>query len=210
MQQQIEEKGTLRFIISNIWTKPRWFFNYITDQRFEKYMWILFYFGVLAGNLSRFRELEVDNITPMAVFIKVFLVNAVLTIIFYQLFASILSLTGKWISGSAKRKDIFRIMCYAIIPGIGLLVLHIIGVSLFGASYFTNAFWAVSTDQSINTFKTVSQVVQSILAINVAFFFIVGIAVTQKFPIWKAILNIALPVLVILAIVSAFYLKGFI
>ncbi|WP_164122313.1 YIP1 family protein [Sphingobacterium sp. xlx-130] len=208
MQQQIEEKGTLRFIISNIWTKPRWFFNYITDQRFEKYMWILFYFGVLAGNLSRFREIEVDNITPMSIFIKVFLVNAILTIIFYQLFAFILSLTGKWISGSAQSKDIFRIMCYAIIPGIGLLVLHIVGVSLFGPSYFTKAFWAVSTDQGINTFKMVYQVVQSILAINVVFFFIIGIAVTQKFSIWKAILNIALPVLIFSAIVAAFYLKG--
>lgn len=208
MLQQQRKDNSFSFIFSNIWNRPRWFFNYITDQRFEKYMWIFFYFGVLAGNLSRFREIEVENITPMAIFIKVFLVNAILTIIFYQLFAFILSLIGKWISGSAQSKDIFRIMCYAIIPGIGLLVLHIVGVSLFGPSYFTKAFWAVSTDQSINTFKMVYQVVQSILAINVAFFFIVGIAVTQKFSIWKAILNIVLPVLILLAIVAAFYLKG--
>lgn len=198
MENQSDKNHNLSFILSNIWSRPRWFFSFVTEQRYEKYMWLFIYLGIVAGNLTRIKVNENDSIT--SIFMKEFILNAALSIFFYYTFAFLLSLVGKWLSGVGEGRDIFRIMSYAIIPGLLLLLMHLIGVSLFGFAYFSNEFWIENASQSFSALKVIFDVIQIILALNIAMFFIIGIATVQKFAIWKAILNLVLPVFIFLGV----------
>jgi len=198
MESQSDKNQNISFILSNIWSRPRWFFSIVTEQRYEKYMWLFIYLGVVAGNLNRVKVNESDSI--ISIFLKEFILNAALSVFFYYAFAFLLSLVGRWLAGVGEGRDIFRIMSYAIIPGLLLLLIHLIGISLFGLAYFSEEFWTGNSSQSLSALKVVFNVIQIILALNIATFFIIGIATVQKFAIWKAILNLVLPVFLFLGI----------
>lgn len=186
-------------IFTKIWTEPKRIFTFINEAKYEKYLYVLMF---LAGISSAFDRASSKNMGENSSLVSIVLIcivmGGLLGWISYYIYAALLSWTGKWLNGSGDTSSIFRIIVYATIPSVVSLVFLIPQIAVYGGDLFKNIDYA-SEGILVNVVFWTSAFCEFSLSIITLIFTVIGLSVVQKFSIGKAILNLILPILIIVA-----------
>ncbi len=182
-------------IFLRIWTSPRLVFKYINDNDYGKYVTILL---MLAGINSAFDKAinnnMGDSIPLWGVFALCIVGGGLLGWISFYIYAALVSWTGDLLHGEGDTDSILRIMSYAALPQILTLVPLFICALASGNEVF-------QSDKSIDSMGAI--LLYGLAAFNVCLgiwgfiLTIIGVSEVQKLSVWKSLLNLLLPVLII-------------
>ena len=184
-------------ILKKIWFSPRQVFKYINDYKYGEYVSILLVMGgITTGFNAAISGHWGNGFSPSTVIILSFVVGGIYWIGYY-ISAALISWTGEWLNGKGNSKSIIRVIAYSLLPSLITLLLFIPELGLFGNKIFqsnidlaNSGFWSRFVFYIIDFLRVILPLWSFILMI-------IGISEVQKLTIWKSILNIILPSLVI-------------
>jgi len=186
-------------IFTKIWTSPRLVFKFLTEQQYDKYLYLLLALAGISSAFDRATSKNLgENMSLIGVVAFCVILGGLLGWISIYIGAALVSWTGKWLKGQGDTNSILRIMAYAMIPSIVAMILLVPQIALFGNELFQSEiniynhgflsagiFWlTVSIEISLGVWTIV--------------LFVIGISEVQKLSIGKSIINLILPALVIL------------
>jgi len=191
---------TDREIFMDIWTKPRRVFKFIHKNEYDKHIIKLL---ILAGITNAFDNISSkswgDEMSLLGIVALAIIVGGLIGWISYYIYASLISWTGRWLKGTQDTKALIRIFAYSMFPsicGLSLLAIQLL--------YFKDDIF-FSDDFIIDNLNSLDGIVfwglgiaQLVLGIWSLVLLTIGISEIQKFPIWKAIINLILPIFVII------------
>jgi hypothetical protein len=196
-EDYLEDKETEQNILLKIWTQPRRCFRFINEKQYDKYFWILM---ILAGISNAFdraiQRSSGDTQSLGEIIIYSVLGGAIFGWLSFYIFGGILSLVGKMFNGKGNTKSITRILAYANIPAITAMLLLIPQIVVSGAEVFKKNGVVYETLAGNIAYLAVA-VLELTLAGWTIVLCVIGLAEVQKFPVWKAALNLFIPLLVI-------------
>ncbi|RZJ81704.1 MAG: YIP1 family protein [Flavobacterium sp.] len=184
-------------VLNKIWLEPKRVFRFLNDYRQDKYLVLLLVLFGIQQALSRAESSFEDTRNPLPnILINVFL-GALFGWLGQYIYALFIRLTGNMLGGKSDTRSILRVLAYSSIPVICSLVFFIARYMMLGNDIF-------STDVShlgltAVTLNYLFIALQTILAIWTIVLCVVGISEIQKFSILKAIANLLMPALVLLA-----------
>lgn len=186
-------------ILHKIWLEPRRVFRFLNDYRQDKYLVILLILFGVQQALSKAESSFTDTRNPLpTILINVFL-GAIFGWIGQYIYALFIRLTGDMLGGKADTRSILRVLAYASIPVVCSLILFIARYIILGDDIFISDITHLGLTAVILNYFFVAM--QALLAIWTIVLCIAGISEIQKFSILRAIANLLMPVLVLLAFV---------
>ncbi|MFA6581835.1 MAG: Yip1 family protein [Paludibacter sp.] len=203
MEESFEEvKEEIYFtdkeIFFRIWTSPRLVLKYINDKEYGEYVNILL---VLAGILNVFDRAITknfgDNMPLWGVIFICIAAGALLGWLSFYIYAALVSWTGGLLHGEGDTESILRIMSYAKIPVIFVLVLLAVKIVAYGNALFQSDVTLEYSDWADNLFLFGFGALSLILNVWTIVLTVIGVSEVQKLSIWKSVLNLILPILII-------------
>ena len=187
-----------RDIFTKIWTSPKRVFKFINDTRYEKYFYVLLFFGGISRAFDRATSKDMgDNTSLLSIVLGAVILGGALGWISYYIYAALLSWTGKWLNGIGNTSSIYRMIGYAIFPSILSLIFLVPQMAVYGNDVFRDIDY-VSAGNFGNIIFWVSVIFQVLLSLTTVVFMAIGLSEVQKFSIGKAILNLILPIAIII------------
>ncbi|MAE07440.1 MAG: hypothetical protein CL661_01620 [Bacteroidetes bacterium] len=190
-------------IFTKIWTSPRLVFKYLNDNKYDNYVYILLF---LAGITRAFDKASLkdmgDNQSLLAVVLISIILGGLFGWITFYIYAALMSWTGEWLDGKGDAKSLLRIISYGMLPSIVALLLLIPQIALFGNEIFqsdidiTNSGLFSIIIYYLTTFSEV------VLGFWTLVLLVIGISEVQKTSIWKSILNMIFPGLIIIGSIA--------
>ena len=196
-------------IFTKIWTSPRLVFRYLNDTRYDKFVTILL---ILAGIARGFDRASIknmgDNLPLIGVLSICIILGGLLGWISYYIYAALLSWTGTWLNGKGDTDSLLRMISHAMIPMIVALILLIPQISVFGNEIFQSDSDIYGTGMAATIMYYFTSYLGISLSIWSIILVVIGISEVQKISVWKSILNMILPVLLIIPIALIAYILG--
>lgn len=185
-------------IFTKIWLEPREVFQYIHQNKYDKFVAALL---VLAGISRAFgraisRSMG-DDFSLLAVLLISLLAGGLLGWISYYLYAGLLSWTGGWMDGKGDVNAILRVVAYGMIPSILGLFLLVPQIAIYGNEIFKSSGNIYSGGFVGNLLFYGSLILELVLSIWTIALLAVGVSVVQGFGIAKSVFNLILPIIVI-------------
>jgi hypothetical protein len=188
-------------IFTKIWTSPRLVFTYVNDNMYSKFIPVLMILGGISSAFNRAMNMNMgDRLNLISVLIVCVIGGGVFGFLYFYLFASLLSWTGKWLKGKGNTKSLLRMISYALIPSLVVLFLMIIRIVLFGNDEFKSNVDLFDNGILFTIITLFSILVEISIGVWTLVILIIGTSEVQKISIGKAILNLILPVLIICAV----------
>ena len=189
-----------RDIFSKIWMSPRMVFKFVTDSNYNGLTTSLLIFAGIFNALysASFRNIG-DHLSLPIVLIVCLLGGVIFGWIYFYLYAALLSWTGKWLKGAGNTRSLLRMMSLAFIPSLVLILLFIVRIALYGNEVFQSnidIFAKGAPTIAANAFFTFVEIAIGVWTLGIL---IIGISEVQKLSIWKSILNMILPIIIVMA-----------
>lgn len=107
--------------------------------------------------------------------------------------------TGRWIGGMGSYKEIRTALAWSYVPqllniAVWVLYMAVYGSNLFNADFMTQSF--VGKDLAVIFIGSILQLAAVVWAVVIL---LTALSEVQKFSIWKAIVNVLLPTLIVIA-----------
>lgn len=190
-------------IFKKLWSEPRLVFRFIHDHHYDKYTHVLLILAAIVRGLDQAATKSMgDKMSLPAVLAISIIAGGIFGWMSYYIYAAMTSWTGKWLKGEADTTSLLRVLAYAMTPSILSLLILIPQIAIFGNGIFQSEINLEDNNTASSAFYYISLLVELTLGIWTLCFIVVGISEVQKFSIGKAILNLLLPALIILAIVT--------
>lgn len=196
--QEFETYDTLRDkeIFTKIWTEPRRVLKYIHETKYEKYFYILLFLAGVSGAFDRAVNKNMgENVSLLGIVAGCVILGGFLGWLSYYIYAALLSWTGKWLDGKGDTDSIYRILAYAMIPSAISLIFLVPQIAIYGIDLFVKDSNLVNAGIVGNIVFWGSILLEIILGIFTIIFSVIGLSEVQKISVWKAILNLVLPLL---------------
>lgn len=192
-----------RDIVTRIWFEPRTIFRYINEHRHETSLWMLLVLNGIVQSFERAAQKHMGDTFPFVGLVLFCIVFGSLGgYISVKIYAHLISWTGRWLGGTADNKSLLRVFAYACIPSLVSLLVLIVQLGLYGQVLFQKD----GISEAFDTVGLLLIAVQFILKVWLVVLWIVGTAEVQAFSIGKAIVNLLLPSLLLVALVLGFVL----
>lgn len=111
----------------------------------------------------------------------------------------LLSWTGKWIGGKGDFLRVRSAVAWSSVPNVGTVALWIVLVGVFGSQVFFSGF----SDMPFVGYQAgvifIVFLIESILSIWGFILLLNTLSEVQKFSVWKALLNVVIPVVLVIA-----------
>lgn len=185
---------------SGMWTKPRdtirKIVSYNPDYCFPILCWI---YGLplllqFAQNFSLGESLPVYAIILIAL-----VVSPIIGMILMSIIAGLLLWTGRWIHGEGNYKEIRSAVAWANVPHIVTILTWIILMCLFGNETFFNSFPRGPLTYGEYGAVMGLFIIQLVVSVWSLVIFLKGLGEVQGFSAWKALLNLIIPSVIVLA-----------
>jgi len=184
-------------LYKKIWFEPTATLRFILQYCPEKGVFPLLILGGIGRAIDRASMKNMgDDMSTFAVLGIAFFAGALLGWITYYIYAWGMSVTGKWLKGTAEPEKFRTIIAYSLIPSICALALVIPEVMIFGDELFRSEPIHDSIFQDI--MLLVFAMTKIILGIWSLVILVKGISLIQNFTTGKAVLNMFLPGIVLL------------
>ena len=211
--QEFETYDTLsdKEIFTKIWTEPRRVLTYINETKYEKYFYILLFLAGVSGAFDRAVNKNMgENVSLLGIVAGCVILGGFLGWLSYYIYAALLNWTGKWLDGKGDTDSIYRVLAYAMIPSAISLVFLVPQIAVYGIDLFVKDGDLVNAGIVGNIVFWGSILLEIILGIFTIIFSVIGLSEVQKISVWKAILNLVLPLLIILGpiVIIAFIIYG--
>lgn len=211
--QEFETYDTLsdKEIFTKIWTEPRRVLKYINETKYEKYFYILLFLAGVSGAFDRAVNKNMgENVSLLGIVAGCVILGGLLGWLSYYIYAALLNWTGKWLDGKGDTDSIYRVLAYAMIPSAISLVFLVPQIAVYGIDLFVKDGDLVNAGIVGNIVFWGSIILEIILGIFTIIFCIIGLSEVQKISVWKAILNLVLPLIIILGpiVIIAFIIYG--
>lgn len=212
--QEFETYDTLsdKEIFTKIWTEPRRVLKYINETKYEKYFYILLFLAGVSGAFDKAVNKNMgENVSLLGIVAGCVILGGFLGWLSYYIYAALLSWTGKWLDGKGDTDSIYRVLAYAMIPSAISLVFLVRQIAVYGIDLFIKDGDLVNAGIVGNIVFWGSILLEIILGIFTIIFSVIGLSEVQKISVWKAILNLVLPLLIILGpiVIIAFIIYSF-
>lgn len=186
-------------IFLKLLSSPREVFSFLNFYKYDKNVNLLL---ILAGITSTFNRASTknmgDNLPLWGVIITCIIVGIIFGWITYYIYAALINWTGKWLKGQGTTNAILRVLSYAVIPSITSMVLLIPQMVIYGNDIFRSDGDISSGGIASNIFFYTSLLLEFGLSIWSVILCVIAISEVQKLSIAKAVLNLALPAIVIM------------
>ena len=181
-------------LFSEIWIKPKKVFIYLFSTNPNKYVELLFIVGAVCSALDRSLEKYQSYFYySIASYIGIFILATLITWGSYYLYVWILKFVGNgFLKGTASVSDYKTILAWSLVPAIASILPTLFMMMLYGVIAVSDSYQPETTTVSI-VFIVVG-VLQIILGIWSLCILVTGIKYVQKFTVWKAILNVLIPI----------------
>lgn len=212
--QEFETYDTLSDteIFTKIWTEPRRVLKYINETKYEKYFYILLFLAGVSGAFDRAANKSMgENASLLGIVAGCVILGGFLGWLSYYIYAALLSWTGKWLDGKGDTDSIYRVLAYAMIPSAISLIFLVPQIAVYGIDLFVKDGDLVNAGIVENIVFWGAILLEIILGIFTIIFSVIGLSEVQKISVWKAILNLVLPLLIILGpiVIIAFIIYSF-
>lgn len=174
-------------VFTKIWTRPREVFEFILKYGYEKYKILLLFLAGASSSIDNVIEKHSEYSLIMIIGIGL-LVGGLIGWIFIYIYAALVSWIGSWMDGKSDTEKIFSVFIYAAIPGIFSLIFIIIN-HLLSKNFEDDFFFGILI--------IITSGIYIVLNIWGMILNIIGVACAQKFPWWKALINLLLPAILI-------------
>lgn len=194
-------------IFTKIWSHPRLVFKYLHEYHDDGHTHILLILAGIGKGLDRASTQSMgDRMSLLTVLGLTILAGGAFGWITYNIYAALMSWTGKWLKGKANSSEILRVLAYAMIPTVAALLIVGLELAIFGNGMFQSEMDLEDFSFIAQGVYYVSPFVEIALGIWTVCLAVVGISEIQKFSIGKSILNLMLPGLLIAGIIFMFVL----
>ncbi len=212
--QEFETYDTLsdKEIFIKIWTEPRRVLKYIHETKYEKYFYVLLFLAGVSGAFDRAANRNLgENASLLGLIAGCIILGGFLGWLSYYIYAALLNWTGKWLDGKGDTDSIYRILAYAMIPSAISLIFLVPQIAVYGIDLFVKDGDLVNAGIVGNIVFWGAILLEIILGIFTIVFSVIGLSEVQKISVWKAILNLVLPLLIILGpiVIIAFIIYSF-
>ena len=212
--QEFETYDTLsdKEIFTKIWTEPRRVLKYIHETKYEKCFYILLFLAGVSGAFDRAVNKNMgENVSLLGIVAGCVILGGFLGWLSYYIYAALLSWTGKWLDGKGDTDSIYRILAYAMIPSAISLIFLVPQIAVYGIDLFVKDGDLVNAGIVGNIVFWGAILLEIILGIFTIVFSVIGLSEVQKVSVWKAILNLVLPLLIIVGpiVIIAFIIYSF-
>jgi len=207
MEKKLDANGQEELCLSEkeifrkIWMSPRKVFKFINDSNYNELTTVLLIFGGIASTLNNASGRNIGDHVPLwAVLIACVFGGAIFGWISFYIYAALLSWTGKWLKGVGNTTSLLRMMSCAIIPSLIIILLFILRIILYGNEVFQSNFDIYGKGTLTIMVYAFTAFVEVAIGIWTLVILVIGISEVQKLSIWKSILNMILPVIVLIAV----------
>lgn len=201
----------LKQIISGIWFSPRKTFQSINETKYTKYGYlILILLGLLVGIEKNTHQIIIDIHSFFIHNSIIIFFTSLITIISFIILAYILNWTGKLIDGQGSTSQILNMSTYAMIPAITAIPFMTLKILLFNNQGQELDQFLMNLTMDYKLIYFILEFLIFLLGLWSFILVIIGISELQKFSIFKAILNLIIPVLMLISIfglIIYFFLK---
>ena len=189
-----------RDIFSKIWMSPRMVFKFVTDSNYNGLTTSLLIFAGIFNALysASFRNIG-DQMSLPIVLIVCLIGGGIFGWIYFYLYAALLSWTGKWLKGAGNTRSLLRMMSLAFIPSLVLILLFIVRIALYGNEVFQSNIDIFAKGAPTIAAYAFFTFVETAIGVWTLGILIIGISEVQKLSIWKSILNMILPIIIVMA-----------
>ena len=184
-----------------IWTHPRATIRRVVDRPALQVMLLAVVGGVYTG-LSRASGRSVGHLNPDDPFLAVLLAvvfAALLSIPMLYLLAGVLRWTGRFLHGQAGGKEIRAAIAWSNVPLIASLALFALQLPLFGEELFLSHTPRIDADPWLQLSLVGFGLLRLTLGLWGAVVFVLALAEVQRFAIWRALVNVVLMAVAVLA-----------
>lgn len=184
--------------------KPKLVYKYLFKTNPEKYFWpLLIAAGAVNGlekGLERITDFDAFNVGMLLGFL---VGGAAIGWISYFISAWIMHLFGSaFLGGTATAKDFRIVVAWANIPSIGSIFITLLIYLLYG--FEINSFTSTISDTEMYIIMVLNVIILGLIIWS-AILNIIGTMYIQNFGVGKAIANVILPIIVLIAIVFIFF-----
>lgn len=200
------EKFTDEELFTKIWTRPRAVLKFINEFKYDKFSYPLLGVIGITNTMDGAVEGGMGHMFGLISILSIcIIIGGLMGWISYYIFAALISWSGKALDGEANTQSIFRILIYASIPAVLVLILYIIQIFCWGLDVFkVNHDYTVGIIPQEIMFWLILAI-ELILSLFTLVFTVIGISEVQQFGIGKAILNLLLPIALVMIPVLLIY-----
>ena len=175
----------------DIWLNTRLTTREIIDNNYKRLMNILFCISGVVWLFSWMtrRPENGDKFDLLPLVLTLVSVGLVLGLMLSRLIAISIFLTGKLVDGKSNYKEILRTTAYANVPSIGLLIMLILKLSLFGKEPISSSRPEMMDNLLIVSFIAI---IEGIIGIWTIVIYVKVISETQKLATGMSIINLLL------------------
>lgn len=185
-----------------MWVQPRKTVRMIIDRnpRFRFFILSAIYGFPMALNFAQ--NLSLGASIPLwAIIVGALIVSTVLGIIGISVGTWLLQFTGRWIGGKGDFLSIRAAVAWSNVPGIATILMWLVLIGMFGSMLFNTQF---SNAQFYGVQAGVVFIVFLVQVVASVWGFILllqGLAEAQGFSVWKALINVIIPFVIVVAII---------
>jgi hypothetical protein len=190
----------------SIWTQPRQTVRSIVkvDPKFGFVALSAIYGFPMALNLAQNLSLG-TNVPLWAIVLGSLIVCIILGMIGISISTWLLHVTGRWIGGKGNYQTIRTAVTWSNVPNIVTVLMWFALIGIFGTLVFTKQF----TQTQFVGFQAgiifIIFLVQAVISIWGFVILLQGLSEVQQFSVWKALLNVLIPFVIVVGI---FWLVG--
>ena len=174
-----------------IWTRPKLTFEHLLLYYPKDFVLLLAFLGGGARSFDRAIGNDLGDKMPLPVILTVVpFFGGLSGLLVWSIYSGLMSWTGGWLKGDASPEECRTVLAWSMVPSICSLLLLIPLLAVSGSTVFTS-------EDSI--FEIIYWVLSLLLSAWSVYLLITGISLIQNFGTGRAILNMILPGLVILA-----------
>ena len=178
----------------SIWTRPRATIRSIVGTDPTRYVLVL---AALAGVRQALNEMTIsqlgDEFGPAGLIILALGAGAVAGMVGLYLAAWLFEVTGRWLGGTARARELRAALAWGGVPLVAALLVVALEVLLYGQAIFTSALPSLNQKPVFLALR----VVESVLSIWALVLLLKCVSEVQGFSIWKALVNTVLATLAI-------------
>jgi hypothetical protein len=190
----------------SIWTQPRQTVRSIVKEnpKFGFVALSAIYGFPMALNLAQ--NLSLGGRVPLwAILIGSLIVCIILGMIGISISTWLLHVTGRWIGGKGSYQTIRTAVTWSNVPNVVTILMWALLIGVFGGLVFSKQFTEMHFVGSQAGIVFIIFLIQAVISIWGFVILLQGLSEVQQFSVWKALLNILIPFVIVVGI---FWLVG--
>ena len=132
-----------------------------------------------------------------AILIASMLLSIVAGMLGFTISSALVHWIGKWLGGVGSFREIRAAIAWSSVPNVAVIVLWIILMGLFGGGLFYKEFPEMALTGWLYGVTSLIFVLMTVLSVWSFILLITGVSEVQKFSVWRGIVNIILPFVIV-------------